>query len=177
MNHPKNEEWVPYLFGDVGPKEERMLAEHLQQCDACREEVGAWQRSLHRLDAWRLPSRPGSKRQATLVPLLKWAAAAVLVLGIGFGIGRWSSPAVNVEQVRQAIEPQLREQLGQEFALMLRRQMDQAEEQRRADYVALKADLDTVAVLTETGLRRAERQLVQLAGYAQPANYTGSSKP
>ena len=172
MNHPNHEQWVPYVFGEAGAKEKRILSEHLLKCDECRQEIAAWQRSLGRLNAWSLPPMPRRRASEGFVPIWKWAAAALLVLGIGlglgFGAGRWNSTDAN--RVRLAIEPQLRQQLKQEFALMLQQQMERAESRRLEDYAALKADLDTVAVLTETGLRRAERQLVQLAGYAQPAN-------
>ncbi len=179
MNHPHHNEWVPYLFGEAGSNEKRILSEHLSQCDECRQEVAAWQRSLGKLNAWTLPAMPRKQTVELFAPIWKWATAAllVLVLGIGFTVGRWSSVSADANRLRQQIEPQLRQQLKQEFALMLQQQMEQAESQRLADYVALKADLDTVAVMTETGLRRAERQLVQLAGYAQPANYSESSKP
>ena len=52
--------------------------------------------------------------------------------------------------------------------------LDKLESQRLADFVALKKDVDTMAVLTDAGLRRAEQQLVQLADYTQPANSSNS---
>ena len=168
MNHPKPEEWVPYLFGEAGSKQTQTLSRHLEGCEQCRDEVAGWQRNLARLDAWKVSTPGRMPVQGWFVPLMKWAAAAVVVLAMGFGAGRLSAGRVDPAQVRQAIEPQIREQLRQEFSGLLREQIEKVEAQRVADYVALKADLDTVAVLTETGLRRTERQLVQLANYTQP---------
>ncbi len=48
--------------------------------------------------------------------------------------------------------------------------LDRLQKQRLEDYLALKRDLDTVAVNTDAGLRRTEQQLVQLADYS-PAGH------
>src|SRR5437588_2561299 len=109
MNHPNREEWAPYLFGEAKPEARHRLTRHLQECADCRAEINTWQRSLHRLDAWELPDRPRPGGQ--LMPLLRWAAAAAVILGLGFGIGRLGSGAVNAQRVRAAIEPELRKQL------------------------------------------------------------------
>ncbi len=208
MNHPKQEEWVPYLFGEAKPEERRRLDEHLQTCAACHNEITAWQRSLKRLDAWKVPAL--ERPRILFEPVLKWAlaAAVVMVLSAGFAVGRLTA-ASDVAKVRAAIEPQLRQQLRQEFADLLSSQLNQAanatleeageqaqvlvaeyadavanqqaedtqavyaalsklEAEHLADYVALKRDVDTLAVNTDAGLRHTEQQLVQLAD-ATPA--------
>jgi hypothetical protein len=48
--------------------------------------------------------------------------------------------------------------------------LDKLDTQRLADYVALKKDLDTVAVLTDASLRRTQQELIQLADATQPTN-------
>ena len=57
MNHPKPEDWVQFLYGELKPDLRRQLNEHLQGCHECGEELQNWKRSLHRLDAWKLPAR------------------------------------------------------------------------------------------------------------------------
>ena len=52
--------------------------------------------------------------------------------------------------------------------------LNKLESQLVANYVSLKKDLDTVAVWTDVGLRRAQQQLVQLADYTQPARNSTS---
>ena len=175
MNHPKREEWVPYVFGEATPDAARTLKNHLQECPECRQELTHWKQSVNRLDSWKLPAAAHHPRNS-FTPLLKLAAAAVIILAAGFGAGRLSSTRADVEQVRKSIEPQLRQELRQEFSHMLREEMDKADSQRLADYVALKKDLDTVAVLTDAELRRAQRQLVQLANYSTPSGNTDSSQ-
>jgi anti-sigma factor RsiW len=174
MNHPKPEDWVQYLYGELKPDLRRQLNEHLQGCHECDEELQNWKRSLHRLDAWKLPRTRA--RLDAVTPFLKWAAAALLVLGLGFGFGRLTARQADLAKVRAQVEPGLR----REFVEMLRREIDkssattlaqaqrQAEEVGAAYYALLKKDLDTVAINTDVSLQQAQRELLQVAVYKQP---------
>jgi hypothetical protein len=204
MNHPEREEWVPFVFGEAEPENHRRLQQHLQTCSECRGRLELWRSTLHRLDAWRLPSP--APRHKVFAPLLKWAAAAVVMVGVGFGVGRSMASTANLGRIRAAIEPELRQQLRQEFTLALRQELDKAasttlatanEQARRlveesnstlesrhaednqaifAGLVSLKKDVDTLAVTTAASLRRAEQQLVQLADYPEPEPTTDSTQ-
>jgi hypothetical protein len=174
MNHPKREDWVQYLYGEIKPDLRRQLNEHLQGCADCGEELQNWKRSLQRLDAWKLPRT--SARLDAVTPFLKWAAAALLVLGLGFGFGRLTARQVDLGKVRAQVELEIR----REIADLLRREIDkasattlaqaqrQAEEVGAAYYALLKKDLDTVAINTDVSLQRAQRELLQVADYRQP---------
>jgi len=197
---------MSYLYDEVTAEEHSNLAAHLAVCPDCKSRIDDWRVAWTNLDAWQLPAkRPGA---APARPLVRWAAAAALVLGLGFGVGRLASAPVNADKVRAAIEPKIRQELRQEFAEMLRHELDRAasatlaasgdqtrnvlsdyikaveskraqdnqaiyaaldklESQRIADLLSLKKDVDTVAVLTDAGLR-------QLANYTQPANFANS---
>jgi uncharacterized membrane-anchored protein YhcB (DUF1043 family) len=216
MNHPKPEDWMPYLFGETKPEHRRQLKLHLQDCPECREQVSSWERNLGRLDSWKLPTAPPS-RQA-LQPFLTWAAAAaalIVFIASGFVFGRITASGSDARKIQAAIEPQLRQQMRQEFAQMLRQEMDKSTAvtlsaaQRQAqqlvteydqslsanrsaevqaiyaaldklaarhasDFISLKKDVDTVAVMTDAGLRRTEQQLVQFADYTQPSRPSNS---
>ncbi|HEY5913001.1 MAG TPA: zf-HC2 domain-containing protein [Verrucomicrobiae bacterium] len=188
MNHPEREEWVPFLYGEAKPEMRRQLAAHLDACAECRAEIEGWQRSLRRLDHWRLPAK--RLRAEWFPPVLRWAAATALVLGLGIGLGRFTAGGADAEKVRARIEPQLRETLRQEMTLLVREEMsrtsattlaaagDQAEkllaayntiqQTRRAEdldrlYLAIKKQLDTVAINTQ-------REFVQLADYVRPTD-------
>lgn len=175
MNHPKREDWVPYLYGEAKPDLRRQLKEHLEGCTECCDELQNWKRSLHQLDAWKLPRT--YLRLDAFMPFMKWAAAALLVLGLGFGFGRLTARQADLEQVRSRIEPEIR----REFAAMLRQEIDKsavttlAQAQRQAEevgasyYALLKKDLDTVAINTDVSLQQAQRELLQVADYTQPA--------
>lgn len=174
MNHPNREEWAPYIFGEAKPEARQRLARHLQECTDCRAEINIWQRSLNRLDAWELPDRP--RPGAQLAPVLRWAAAAALILSLGFGIGRLTSAAANAEKVRAAIEPEIRQRLLADFEK--KRTQDNQAIYAALDklYVSLKRDVDTVAVYTDAGLRQTEQQLVELVDYTQPVQPSNPPK-
>jgi hypothetical protein len=175
MNHPKREDWVPYLYGEDKPDLRRKLKEHLKSCAECREELQNWQRSLHRLDAWKLPRT--NARLDAFTPFLKWAAAALIVLGLGFGFGRLTARQADLEQVRARVVPEirrefaemLRQEIGKSSATTLAQAQRQAEEVGAAYYALLKKDLDTVAINTDVSLQQAQRELMQVADYTEPA--------
>jgi anti-sigma factor RsiW len=203
MNHPTREEWMSYLYDELATAEHSGLEAHLAVCPDCKVRLGQWRAARSELDTWRLPAKPA--RLALARPLIQWAAAAAIVLGFGFGIGRLAA-TVNAQKVRAEIEPAIRQELTREFARTLRLELDRAasatlsasgeqtrqvladyakaletkrvedlqrtyaaleklESRRLADYVSLKSELDTVAVLTDAGLR-------QLADSTQPADFS-----
>jgi hypothetical protein len=187
MKHPEREEWVPFIFGEINASQKQQLESHLKSCAECREEVENWQRSVGRLDSWKLPRIP--RPRANSVPLVKWAAAAAVVLSIGFGLGRIIAARMDAEKVRAAVERDIRS----EFAQIARDEaaktaaaglkafsqnvetrraadnrvifavLDRLETQHTTDCLALKKELDTVALNADAGLRLTEEQFVQLA--------------
>jgi hypothetical protein len=102
VNHPSAEEWMAFLYQELSPAQLRELQAHLAQCADCSTRVSAWRESRERLDAWPLPvthRRPSQRR-----PLLQWAAAAALVLGLGVALGRMTSPATGeLRDLREAV--------------------------------------------------------------------------
>jgi hypothetical protein len=123
MNHPTPEAWAPYVFGETNAEVRRRLNQHLKSCPECQGMIQDWKRSLGRLDAWKLP-RPARFGQA-ISPFLKWAAATVivLVLGVGFTLGRLVGPKADPQMVRAVIEPQIRLELRRELAELLRQEL------------------------------------------------------
>jgi hypothetical protein len=192
MKHPEREEWIPFMFGEADAGRKQQLEGHLDDCAECRDEFESWQRSLGRLDSWKLT--PSGKRRAKFVPLMKWAAAAAVVLSVGFAIGRGTAARVDAEKVRAAVERDLRSQLTQiardeaaktaSLAItafsqktetrraadnrMIFAGLERLETQHTTDCLTLKKELDTLAINADAGLRQTEEQLVQFAGYSQP---------
>jgi hypothetical protein len=192
MKHPEREEWIPFVFGEADAGRTRQLHSHLDECAECRDEIQSWQRSLVRLDSWELPRV--TKRRANIVPLVKWGAAAAVVLCVGFAMGRNTAHA-DAEKVRAAVERDLRGELAQiardeaaktaSLAITgfsqkaeTRRTADnraiyavleRLETQHATDCVTLKKELDTLAINADAGLRQTEEQLVQFADYSRPA--------
>jgi hypothetical protein len=111
MNHPERETWIPYLFGEANSKQQQELDTHLNECVECREQLEQWQRSLHRLDEWRLPAvEVRTRRFQAFAPLMQLAAAAAVVLCLGYGLGHVTAKP-DVTKLRAALEPQIRKEL------------------------------------------------------------------
>jgi anti-sigma factor RsiW len=125
MNHPNRETWMSYLYDELSGSERKQAAAHLAECPECQAQVAAWRATTSALNAWKLPRRREG-RPVFLQPVFQWAAAAVVVLSVGFGVGRLTAPAANVEQVRAALEPSLRRQLQAEFLQTVRTELAQA---------------------------------------------------
>ena len=145
MNHPKPEEWVPYLSGEVNSAERKRLSGHLRHCPECAAEITGWRRTIKQLDRWRLPRRRRA-RMRILRPVLRWAAAAAIVLGIGFGIGRLSAPpttdatrlGAEIEKsVRASLGTEIRQQVVGEVAEFLMANLQEEMERHLTDIVHL----------------------------------------
>jgi hypothetical protein len=91
VRHPDSNEWMSFLYGECAPEQRRELGAHLAACPNCATQVQTWRNSMHTLDEWPLPARRRATRQ--WIPALKWAAAAAVVLTVGFALGRQTSNA------------------------------------------------------------------------------------
>src|SRR5262245_52515710 len=127
MNHPTREDWMSYLYEELSAAEHVRMAEHLQGCPECAAAVKDWQATQKSLE-WPLPLRDGARRKpAPAIQLLKWAAAVVILCGVGFGAGRFAATGADARKLSAALEPRLQEQvqaaradLRREFTQMLR---------------------------------------------------------
>ena len=168
MNHPQREEWVPYLFGEADTGTRQRLKAHLQDCAACREELAAWKRSLGRLNAWKLP-RAKTPRES-LEPVLKWALAATVVLGLGFGLGRFSGPgalspgAVHAQvatEVKAAMAAALQRQAGAPLAVDWEKELARTREEASSSLAALETRLSAANEANSSQLLQGVAELLE----------------
>lgn len=114
MNHPNHEEWMAYLYKELGRKRQAELKEHLKQCSQCQADVTTWRSVMTELDRWQLPQqrRGASKVRWDIKWAARWTAAAVLLIFAGYAVGRVTvaSPP-DVEQLHQALETSLKSSL------------------------------------------------------------------
>jgi len=135
MKHPTREEWVIYLTGETQPTERSQLAEHLGECAECKEQVQSWRRTLGRLDAWKMPAFTVRRR---VQPFWRWAAAAALVVGTTFALGRFSSPAsADIAKLRKEMEDSVRQSVQAET----RQQNEQMKIELNAALLAIRSQL------------------------------------
>ncbi len=176
MNHPTKEALMALLYDELPSTEKAEITQHVSACAICRAQVAEWQNVKKTLNSWKLYTAP--KRFVLSTRTLKWAAAAVLMLAIGFGLGRFGSQ-VDEGRIRSALRAQLRKDVQHEiqaaqeaqrkdFIAMLR----DVEEQRIADYAQLRKDLETVAVVADEKLTTTERALSHLNLVAQTTRNT-----
>lgn len=189
VSHPNQEEWMSWLYGETPRAGRTQMAAHLKECPVCREQVSQWRSAMRGLAEWQLPAaRP---RRSIGTAALKWAVAAGLVLGIGMGMeaaralsGGAGDRAALRRELRAEMQGDLDRQHQQWLAEAMklvddRRAMDaratltairDMNDLRQADYAALHKEMETMAVLTQTGFQEAQEQIVDLASAAQPDN-------
>jgi len=187
MKHPTDEQWMSYLYDEVRPDERASLSAHLRACTVCAGQIEEWRTAARDLDAWQLRPRGAEstarrRRHILLRRTIPWAAAALILLGAGFLFGRVASAPIDQQKLIAAIAPEIRQQLLQEFEMKrsddnraIHAAFEKLNAQRIADYVSLKKELDTVAVLTDAGLRDTEQQLAQFVDYSQSHSSPGAS--
>jgi anti-sigma factor RsiW len=137
MNHPDPEDWALYVSNETAPGQTREFAAHLRECSSCAAEVAALQRSARRLAHWQFPKANRSHQHA-FAPMVKWGIAAGLVLGVGFALGRFSTPpAHDLAKMRVAIEESLEASLSED----LHKALDEAHAQSEEALSATEARL------------------------------------
>lgn len=189
MNHPTPEQWMDWLYRELPAEQHRDLDAHLAMCAECRAQVQTWRSTMGALDEWKAPDAP--KQTSATLPvtgLLRWAAAAAIVLGIGIGIGRWTAPGVDTAALQDELKVGLQAELQRELerihsvtdaARMKDREelaavLAEIQEEHAADYTRLRRDLETMAIAAENRLYQTEVQLVRLTG--NTAGQTGRTQ-
>ena len=158
MKHPTSEQWMDYIYGELPKPQRAGLAAHLKSCPSCAAQVACWGAVHERLDDWTLP-KP-AKRAWRVPAAARWAMAAAFIiaaLGIGFGAGRASSTKALRQEMQVALQ-----QAQQDNRLLLAA-MQHLDSTRQAEILALRKDLETVAVNADNTFK----DLIQLAATSQ----------
>lgn len=155
MKHPTQEQWMDYIYGELPKPQRADLAAHLKSCPSCAAQVARWGGVQERLDEWQLPE--ATQRARRIAPPVKWAMAAaffIAALGIGFGAGRASSTKALRGEMQVALQKAYQDN---QLLLTAMQRLDAA---RQAEILALRKDLETVAV-------NAEQEFMQLSALSQ----------
>lgn len=123
-SHPSCEEWMEYLYGELDTLSQARLTAHLQDCHQCQADVALWREAMIELSSWQLLER--RSHRGVIKRVVAWGIAAMLLLGIGISIGRFSIPAppdINIAKIRTeletslkaSIEPKIRQVLYQDY--------------------------------------------------------------
>jgi hypothetical protein len=133
VTHPTDAEWMSYLYSELPRADRTALRTHLRDCPDCQLRVRSWEGAKASLSDWKLPKREPEVLPVDFAPALKWALAALLVLGLGYGIGRLSAPRPSLAALQAAIEPGLRQALATEVKAQLQKEF-------QADWQAALSD-------------------------------------
>ncbi len=201
VNHPEAAVWMTFLYGEVSAAQQRELDAHLKQCPACAAQVKAWRNGMTSLDTWILPaSKPA---RATFPSMLKWAAAAAVVLALGIFLGRQTSHNTAEIAALQATVKDLAAQVQRQadttmtntlvaanaqtvqlLADFSRLQETQRAGERQAVNLTLqgfntrierlRTELETVAVNTQTGFEATRQDLVRVASLNTPSSQSNN---
>jgi len=162
------DDMLDVLYEEATPESHRRLEGHLEDCAACRDELGALRAVRSQLQSWRLPSagRPAAARRRSVPRALQGLAwAAGLFLAVGAGV-RLSGLSIELKQgpltVRlggpsaAALEASLGERLAEQEA------------RHRREVEALRASLaQRPAADRDAGLTEAVRNLIREAELRQ----------
>lgn len=101
--HPAAAEWMGFLYEEIGPSRKREMREHLRNCSECARQVQEWRNGMAALDSYR-PAVPSVRRAPAWQPALRWAAAAAMILFLGFLLGRKTGDEPQLQELRAAVE-------------------------------------------------------------------------
>ena len=144
MNHPDEQLWSEYLYGELSKEQKKAFDKHLDACDLCRQELRAFQSVKNRLDDWRIEDVPATRRGRPPrgYTFLKGAVAAMILLAVGLMLGRQTAPQLDL----QALENRLRSDLTATLQPQLQQQwrMDLAQARTQTSQPMQRAVLSNV---------------------------------
>ena len=137
QKHPTDEQWMDYLYDEMPSSGRTVLEAHVSGCPPCQQKREGFRGARQSLDEWRLET-PAAKHQLTMSwqPVVKWAAAAVLLVSTAFATGRISRPALDIEALQAQISKPIEERVRQQVAAASEQALAAAEEKLRAQLAA-----------------------------------------
>ena len=139
MKHPTREEWMSYLYDESPTDLRRLFQAHLRDCAACRAQIETWQGATRQMNEWPMPPR---RRGLPSAGLVRWAAAAVVVVLATVGVTNLLAMKREVSQLRAEVRVQLQGELDAALAQVTEQasQSATAEAQRLIVSVAQKLE-------------------------------------
>lgn len=132
QKHPSEQEWMEYLYDEMTSAERSAVEAHMKDCAPCREKRDGLQGTQRSLDEWRVVVPAKHEFAKGWQPVVKWAAAAVLVATTAFAAGRMGRPAVDLEALQAQIAKPIEEKVQQQAAAASQQAVAATEEKLRA---------------------------------------------
>ena len=166
MNHPQVDELTELLYGELTPAREAEVNQHLLGCDECRGRIATWRDVRQDLATWKVPLT-GQPRAALparhKAQFMRWAVAAMVLIGTGFGLAHLVTPRPDFSAVRAELRNELKQELAttlagyadeqssrqQAFQQYVSQAVGRIEARQVAEHAILRKDVETVALHTQ----------------------------
>lgn len=148
---------MAHLYGETPEADASTLKQHLETCPECQAQLSAWRDTMKALDEWQLPKTQTRRQPRPTRRFWRMAAAAVLVAGVGFGLGRLAAPPVDLNGLRAQLEPALRQEITREMDA----RMASFQEQNQAALAALAQANDDQRQADRQADRQANLHLIR----------------
>ena len=164
MNHPTREELIEFAYDELDADRKATVGSHVESCAECKALLESWQDVRRQLQAADV-RMPNPHRTLTGAGCLRGVAAALLLIGLGYGLARMTVPSESrlrgqvVSELQTQFRDELRAELAkftidqstreQEYQQQTARLISQLEIRQVADYSGLRKDVETVAMRTQ----------------------------
>lgn len=148
---------MEYLYGEMQSAEKKTLEAHVKGCAPCRATKADFTGTMKSLDTWQvqLPVKHSlADARTRFHPVVKWAAAAALLMTTAFATGHFSRPDVSALQAKISaeVESNLKAQIQATLEQRLADEIEAAA-QRAALEAKAKVELEVAARLNEISMR------------------------
>ena len=158
-NHPTQDQWMEYLYGEMPSPQRKSLEAHLKDCAPCQSKKAEFSGTMETLDAWQVdvPAKHSiASTRAWVQPVVKWAAAATLLVTTGFAAAKFSQPAVDLDALEAKVTAQMEENFKTKVQLPFEQRIQEESEAMAEEAVALmreKVEIEMAAKVAEITMR------------------------
>lgn len=146
---------MEYLYDEMDSPGRTALETHLKACVPCREKQVELSGAMDSLDAWRVqvPEKVSLKAGVNrFQPVVKWAAAAALLVTTGFAAARFSQPQIDLTALKTQISAEVQSEVQKPLELKMDATIEAAAQQAVAN-AREQLEMEVAARIQETALR------------------------
>jgi len=138
MKHLSDEQWMDLLYNELSPEQKSALETHIKTCAACAQKRATFRQTTKELDAWTVVIPEKAKLVPQWSPVVKWAAAAAVLVTTAFATGRFSRAGLDAERIQAQIAQPIQEKISQDLNIKMQMVADNALQAARTK---LQADI------------------------------------
>jgi hypothetical protein len=120
------------LYNELSPEQKSALETHIKNCAACAQKRATFRQTAKELDAWTVVLPEKAKLVPQWSPVIKWAAAAAVLVTTAFATGRFSKPTFDPERIQTQITEPIQEKISRDLNLKVQLLAENALQSARA---------------------------------------------